>query len=141
MPSAAAIARSNGVVMNPRTRSALAPTYTVVTVTAALSLRGYCRTTRVRIAWNPAIKITRFTTRARTGRRMNRSVKDFMDAIRGSTIRRVGRQVVLRRQVVVLDHRHAVAQLEDAGADNALAGLEARFNAHKIPPSALGADK
>ena len=43
-----------------------------------------------------------------------------------------GRQVVLRRQVVVLDHGHAVAQLEDAGADDALARLEARFHAHKV---------
>src|ERR1035437_547890 len=140
MPSAAAIARSSGVVMNPRTRSALAPTYTVVTGTAALSLRGYCRTTRVRIAWTPAIKITRFTTRASTGRRMNRSV-NFMEAARGSTIGRVRRQVVLRRQVVVLDYRHAVAQFEDAGTDNALAGLEARFDAHKISPRGPGADE
>src|ERR1039458_8672629 len=132
MPSAAAMARSSGVVMNPRTRSALAPTYTVVTVTAALSLRGYCRTTRVRMAWNPAIKITRFTTRASTGRRMNRSVKDFMSATSGSTVGRAGRQVVLRRQVVVLDHGHPIAQLEDAGTDDPLAGLEARFDAHKI---------
>src|SRR5512135_3655491 len=108
MPSAAAMARSNGVVMKPRTRSALAPTYTVVTVTAALSLRGYCRTTRVRIAWNPAIRITRFTTRASTGRRMNRSVKDFMGATRVSTVGWAGREVVLWRQAVVLDHRHAV---------------------------------
>src|ERR1035437_5135743 len=141
MPSAAAMARSSGVVMKPRTRSALAPTYAVVTVTAALSLRGYCRTTRVRIAWTPAIKITRFTTRASTGRRMNRSVKDFMEAAQGSTIGRVRRQVILRRQVVVLDDRHAVAQLEDAGTDNALAGLEARFHAHKIPSRAPGADE
>src|SRR5450759_4022367 len=120
MPSAAAMARSSGVVMNPRTRSALAPTYTVVTLTAALSLRGYCRTTKVRIAWNPAIRITRFTTRARTGRLMNRSVKDFMAATRGSTIRRARRQFVFRRQLVVLDHRHTVAQLEDAGTHNAV---------------------
>jgi len=30
------------------------------------------------LAWMPAIKITRLTTMARTGRRMNRSVNDFM---------------------------------------------------------------
>ena len=35
--------RSSGVVMKPRTSSALAPTYTVATVTVALSLRGYWR--------------------------------------------------------------------------------------------------
>src|ERR1017187_3451065 len=141
MPSAAAMARSSGTVMNPRTRSALAPTYTVVTVTAALSLRGYCRTTRLRIAWNPAIRITRFTTRASTGRRMNRSVNDFMAATLGSAIGRVRRQIVLRRQLVVLDHRHAIPQLEDPGAHDALAWLKARFHAHKIPLRAPGADE
>jgi hypothetical protein len=47
-------------------------------VTEALSLRGYCRIVSERMAWNPAIKITRFTTSASTGRRMNKSVNDFM---------------------------------------------------------------
>src|SRR5450432_2165309 len=42
--------RSRGVVMNPRTRSALAPTYAVRTVTVALSSFGYWRTLRVRTA-------------------------------------------------------------------------------------------
>src|ERR1019366_6877971 len=141
MPSAAAMARSNGMVMNPRTRSALAPTYTVVTVTAALSLRGYCRTTRVRIAWTPAIRITRFTTRASTGRRMNKSVKDFMGATEGSTVGRAGRNVVLRRQVVVLDHGHPIAELEDARADNPIPGLEARFHTHVITARLTGPDE
>ena len=68
------MARSSGEVMKPRTRFALAPMYAVVTVTVAFSLRGYCRTLRVRIAWRPAMTISRLTTRARTGRRMNRSV-------------------------------------------------------------------
>src|SRR6516225_5506514 len=77
MPSAAAMTRSSGVVMKPRTRSALAPTYTVVTVIAAFSLRGYWRTLTERMAWKPAIRITRFTTIASTGRRMKISVKDF----------------------------------------------------------------
>src|SRR5258708_39520024 len=74
MPSAAAMARSSGVVMKPRTRSAFAPTYAVRTVTVALSSFGYCRTLRVRIAWSPAITMTRFTTRARTGLRTKMSV-------------------------------------------------------------------
>src|ERR1017187_5989768 len=141
MPSAAAMARSSGVVMNPGTRAALAPTYTVVTLTAALSLRGYCRTTRVRIAWTPAIRITRFTTSASTGRRMNRSVKDFMGAPGGLTVGRTGGQVVLRRQVVVLDHGHAVAELEDARADNVIPGLEARLHAHVVPARAARSDE
>src|SRR5438034_1800505 len=74
MPSAAAIARSSGVVMKPRTRSALAPTYAVRTVTVALSSFGYWRTFSDRIAWNPAMRITRLTTMARTGRLMKVSV-------------------------------------------------------------------
>ena len=77
MPSAAAMARSRGVVMKPRTSSALAPTYTVVTVTEAFSLRGYWRTLSVRMAWKPAMMITRLTTIASTGRRMKMSV-NFM---------------------------------------------------------------
>ena len=44
MPSAAAIARSSGVVKKPRTSSGLAPMYVVVMVIAAFSLRGYWRT-------------------------------------------------------------------------------------------------
>ena len=74
MPSALAMTRSRGVVMKPRTRSALAPTYAVRTVTTEMSLRGYCRMERVRMAWSPAIRITRLTTIARTGRLMKRSV-------------------------------------------------------------------
>jgi len=40
----------------------------VVTVTTAMSLRGYCRTLSERIDWSPAIKMTRLTTMASTGR-------------------------------------------------------------------------
>src|SRR5258706_16411286 len=83
MPSAAAIARSSGVLIKPRTRSALAPTYTVLTVTVAFSLRGYWRTLTERMAWKPAIRITRFTTIARTGRRIKISVNDFIYASGG----------------------------------------------------------
>ena len=72
--SAAAMTRSSGVVMKPRTRFALAPTYTVVTVMVAFSLRGYWRTWSVRIACRPAMMMTRLTTAASTGRRMKRSV-------------------------------------------------------------------
>ncbi len=74
MPSALAITRSSGVVMNPRTRSALAPTYTVDTFTTAMSLRGYCRTLSARIDCSPARRMTRLTTTASTGRRTKRSV-------------------------------------------------------------------
>src|SRR5215813_5745781 len=39
-----------------------------------MSLRGYWRTLRERIDWSPAIRITRLTTIARTGRLTKRSV-------------------------------------------------------------------
>ena len=39
-----------------------------------MSLRGYCRTLSARIDCSPAIRITRLTTIARTGRLTNRSV-------------------------------------------------------------------
>src|SRR5580698_5863348 len=111
MPSAAAIARSSGVVMKPRTRSALAPTYTVCTETVALSSFGYCRTLRVRIACSPAMMMMRLTTIASTGRRMKMSVNDFMNSpVGGVGVHRRG-----RLQVAVDDHRCAVVELEGAG--------------------------
>src|SRR5574342_759294 len=48
---------------------------------AAFSLRGYWRTLRVRIAWRPAMTMTRFTTTAMTGRRTKSSVS-FMEGAR-----------------------------------------------------------
>jgi serine/threonine protein kinase len=74
IPSAAAIARSRGVVTKPRTRSASAPTYTVRTVMVALSSFGYWRTLTLRTAWSPAMSRIRLTTIARTGRRTKMSV-------------------------------------------------------------------
>src|SRR3954468_25063580 len=113
MPSAAAIARSSGVVMKPLTSSASAPTYTVVTVIEAMSLRGYCRTLIVFIACKPAIRMTKLTTIANTGRRMKRSVNDFMSILRvdGCWI-----HLWLRREIVVDRHWHFVQQFEDACA-------------------------
>src|SRR5947208_1007996 len=121
MPSADAITRSSGVVTNPRTSSAGAPTYTVVTVISAFSLRGYWRTFSERIAWMPAIRIRRLTTRATTGRRMKRSV-NFMAV---SLLLDHGRRDLdLRREIVAHHHRCAVAQLEGAAAHDGLPGLE-----------------
>src|SRR5262245_62546297 len=102
MPSALAITRSSGVVMKPRTRSALAPTYAVVTVITAMSLRGYWRTLNERIDWSPAIRMTRFTTTARTGRLTKRSV-NFI-----STVLRLGRGIVGGANFVVHEYRGAV---------------------------------
>src|SRR6266550_2226014 len=131
MPSAAAMARSSGVVIKPRTSSASAPTYTVVTVIAAMSLRGYCRTLMVLIACKPAMRITKLTTRASTGRRIKRSVKDFMPLF---PLRIYRRRIYLRlgREIVVDRYRHAVAQFENAGTDDRLASFQSRRHRHKI---------
>src|SRR5438105_1330227 len=51
---------------------------------AAISLRGYWRTLIVFIACNPAMRMTKLTTIASTGRLMNRSVKDFILNVRHS---------------------------------------------------------
>src|SRR5262249_9357208 len=116
MPSAAAMARSSGVVMNPRTRSALAPTYTVVTVTVALSSLGYWRTFSERTACRPATRMTRLTTIASTGRRMKMSV-NFM----ALAILRLGRQLRAGLDVVLHHHRRPIPQLETARDHNLLA--------------------
>src|ERR1700733_5579090 len=121
MPSAAAMARSRGVVMKPRTRSALAPTYAVRTVTVALSSFGYWRTLSERIACRPAMMITRLTTIARTGLRMKMSV-NFIVA---SPVLGMRRHLRIQLHVVVLDDAGAVAQLERAVGDDLLAGLHA----------------
>src|SRR6516164_3819852 len=128
MPSAAAIARSSGVVMNPRMRPALAPTYAVVTVMAAFSLRGYCRTLSERMACTPAMTMSRLTTMARTGRRMKRSVNFICSSLlHGLRIGlHVGRELVVHRQ------RRPVVQLECAARNDGLAGLEARAHRHEV---------
>src|SRR5215469_8487328 len=118
MPSALAITRSSGVVMKPRTRSAFAPTYTVETVTMAISLRGYCRTVSERIACRPAIRITRLTTIARTGRLTNRSV------MRISVVLWFWRGFVGGLNLVVDENGHAVPKFEDAGSDDLFIRLE-----------------
>jgi hypothetical protein len=61
--------------MKPRIRSALAPTYTVETVTTAMSLRGYCRMLSDSRERNPTSRISRLMTVARTGRLIKMSVK------------------------------------------------------------------
>src|SRR5436190_5703079 len=142
MPSAAAIARSSGVVMKPRTRSALAPTYTVRTVTVALSSFGYWRTFRPRIACKPATMISVLTTIASTGRRRKRSVIFMASPVRG-----VRRQLGLRLRRVVDDDGRVVPQLERARAHHLLAGRHAlgdgdevaarRARAHELLPRDL----
>src|SRR5262249_30693582 len=126
MPSALAITRSSGVVMKPRTRSALAPMYAVDTVITAISLRGYWRTESDRIDWMPAIRMTRLTTIARTGRRMKMSVIFILG------IRRFGLGGVRRRDVVVHLHRGTAAQLEHARRDDFLPRVHTREHRHLV---------
>src|SRR5689334_24985885 len=108
--------------MKPRTRSALAPTYTVVTVTTAMSLRGYCRTLSARIDCRPAIRITRLTTIARTGRLTNRSV----NLITPQRLAIFGlRRTVVRGLHLVVDlDRDAVAELEDPRGHDLVARVD-----------------
>src|SRR5512142_333070 len=139
MPSAAAMTRSSGVVMKPRTSSAFAPTYVVVTVISAFSLRGYCRALRVRIAWTPAMTMTRLTTTAMTGRRMKRSV-NFMVAP-SSVLGRPRGEQRLGREGVVHGHRRAVPQLEGAARDDRLALAEPGGHRDEVPSAFAGPDE
>src|SRR4029079_9463553 len=136
MPSAAAIARSSGVVMKPRTRSELAPTYTVRTVTVALSSFGYWRTFRVRIACRPATTMRTLTTIASTGRRRKSSVSFMTSAFLG-----VGRQLRLRLDRVVHDDRRVVPQLERARAHHVLARRDALGDRDEVAARGARADE
>src|SRR5712672_2338921 len=83
-----------------------------------MSLRGYWRTESDRMDCNPAIRITRFTTTASTGRRMNRSVNFIL------TILRFRSGIVAGLNVVFHGDGGAAAQLEDARGHHFFAGLE-----------------
>src|SRR5512144_3262137 len=84
-----------------------------------MSLRGYWRTVSERIDCSPAIRITRLTTTARTGRLMNRSV-NFMLAVL-----RLRCWIVGRLNLVLDRDGGAAAQLENTGRHDLLAGLHA----------------
>src|SRR5688572_4899641 len=154
MPSALAITRSSGVVMNPRTRSAFAPIYAVVTRTTAISLRGYCRTLNARIDCSPAMRMTRLTTIARTGRLTNKSVMRMClflsDSPKGlchlianclrwhralalsSVVFRFRRRVVARLDLVVHEDGAAIAQLEHARRHDLIAWLPSGYHADLV---------
>jgi hypothetical protein len=53
----------------------------VVTVTTAFSVCGYCRIGSAPTARRPSARISRLTTDANTGRRMNRSVNFIARAL------------------------------------------------------------
>src|SRR6185295_18794770 len=125
----------------PRTRSALAPTYAVVTVMAAFSLRGYWRTFSERIAWTPAIRIRRLTTSATTGRRMKRSVNFMSGPLRPSLIDGFGRHLDLGRELVLHHYGGVVAQLEGAAGDDGLALGDAGDDLHQVALALAQADE
>src|SRR5689334_6628143 len=99
----------------------------------AFSLRGYCRTLRVRIACTPAMMMMRLTTIAITGRRMKRSVKlelgwtgdSALMARPGASAIDRRREDLRRRGERVVDHDGLVVpELERAVADHRLVALE-----------------
>src|SRR5947199_10437068 len=102
---------------------------------AAISLRGYWRILIVFIACNPAMRMTKLTTIASTGRLMNRSVKDFI-ALFIAASRIDWRWIYLRFgcEIVVDRHLHAVAQLENAGAHNQVIRFYAVGDCHHLAP-------
>src|SRR6266403_1153234 len=105
---------------------------------AAISLRGYCRTLIVFIACKPAMRMTKLTTIARTGRRIKRSVKDFIsisDVDFASRIYRSWIQLRFRREIVVDYHRHSVPQLENTRANDCFTGFQTLGNRYEIAPS------
>src|SRR5207253_10456659 len=96
-----------------------------------MSLRGYWRTLIVFIACNPAMRMTKLTTIAKTGRLMKRSVNDFM-SISSSGIDWLRIQLRFWSEIVVDHHRHAVAQFENSGAHNRFVAFEPFRNGNKI---------
>src|SRR5690349_9505699 len=91
----------------------------------AMSLLGYWRTLSERMACSPAMRITRLTTRARTGRLTKRSV-NFTGL--ASVVFRLGRGLVRGLRLVAHEHGGARAQLERAGGHDFVAGLEPRHD-------------
>src|SRR6188508_3844777 len=86
-----------------------------------MSLFGYWRTLSERMAWSPAMRMTRLTTRARTGRLTKRSVNFTGSA---SVVFRLGSGLVRRPRLVAHEHGRARAQLERARSHDLVAGLE-----------------
>src|SRR5437016_2084810 len=103
---------------------------------AAMSLRGYWRTLIVLIACKPAMRMTKLTTIASTGRLMKRSVNDFMSLLAGVDLasriywRRI--HLWIGREIVVNRHRHSVAQFEDARAHDGFIRFQSIDNRHEI---------
>src|SRR5258707_9334110 len=102
-----------------------------------MSLRGYCRTFNVFIACNPAMRMTKLTTIASTGRLMKRSVNDviYKFGIRASDFLSIWRfriQFWFGCKIVVHGHSHSVAQLKESGAHKGLACFQSLRNRDEI---------
>src|SRR5258708_12917651 len=95
-----------------------------------MSLRGYWRTLSERMDCRPAMRMTRLTTTARTGRLTKRSV-NFTSVVLG-----LGCRVVGRPHLVIHVHGGPVAQLEHAGGRHFLARAEAGEDGHLVPAGA-----
>src|SRR6266853_5321352 len=106
----------------------------VVTVIDAMSLRGYWRTLIVFIACKPAMRMTKLTTIASTGRLMKRSVKDFMSRISIFASRICRRRIHLRfrRESIVDRYRRSVAQFENSRAHDGFIRFQPIENRHEI---------
>src|SRR5918992_3061662 len=103
-----------------------------------MSLRGYCLTLRARTDWSPAIRITRLTTIARTGRLTKRSVNRIGCS---SVVFRAGRRIVARLHRVVDEDRGPVPQLEHAGGHHLVARIDAREDRHLVAARRAGLDE
>ena len=104
-----------------------------------MSLRGYCRTLSDEIACKPAIKITRLTTRARTGRRIKRSVKVFTGRINCRTAS--GRTPVLARAVLSTTTFIPLRILKTPVADDLFVRFQAFGHGHEIAAGLSGANE
>src|ERR1700681_4925597 len=107
-------------------------------VTTAFWVRGYCRIGNVPTERNPSTRMSRLMTIASTGRLMKMSVKFI--AVR-LLIRRRGIGVVRRLHRIVDDEARAVAQLELAGADHGVAGIDTFGHRDLVAARLAGGDE
>src|SRR5579872_4867 len=120
----------------------------------AMSLRGYCRTLSERMACRPAMRITRLTTIASTGRFTNRSVNFIETSCLASSYTETSRsafcdcqlrlafcgiwiRTILRLNRIIYLDRSGIAQPENSGADNLIAGVYPGNHSHLIAPAAF----
>src|SRR5688572_32734652 len=101
-----------------------------------MSLRGCCRTLSARIDCSPAMRMTRLTTIARTGRLTKRSV-NFIRSVRLwpdllLVVFGFRRRVIGWLHFVVHEHRGRVAELEHSGGHNLVACLHTRDHSYLI---------